>query len=147
MQCPTRLLMCCSATFFAVSVIRTHVTPSFRHLSLNRQDGWGTIVDFANSLLHFSLFSTDLWDLVNSGLVTMSRHKSCLKGNPSEDTKWPEDVDHVQTLPLTDFRMPFLSIFRRRKYTLTSNLRSLGSPPPKKKKKEKETELTASVLE
>ena len=39
------------------------------HLSLNREGRWGTINDFATSFLHFSLFSTALWDLANSRLV------------------------------------------------------------------------------
>ena len=33
------------------------------HLSLNCKGRWGTVDDFATSLLHFSLFSTALWDL------------------------------------------------------------------------------------
>ena len=36
------------------------------HLSLNRQGRWGTTDDYATSFLHFSLFSTALWDLPNS---------------------------------------------------------------------------------
>ena len=36
------------------------------HQSLNRQGRWGTTDDFATSFLHFSLFSTALWDLPNS---------------------------------------------------------------------------------
>ena len=36
------------------------------HQSLNREGRWGTTDDFTASLLHFSLFSTALWDLVNS---------------------------------------------------------------------------------
>ena len=36
------------------------------HLSLNREGPWGTTHDFATSFLHFSLFSTALWDLANS---------------------------------------------------------------------------------
>ena len=35
-------------------------------LSLNREGCWGTTDDFATSFLHFSLFSTALWDLANS---------------------------------------------------------------------------------
>ena len=35
------------------------------HLSLNREDHWGTTDNFTNSFLHFSLFSTALWDLAN----------------------------------------------------------------------------------
>ena len=36
------------------------------HQSLNREGRWGTTYDFATSFLHFSLFSTALWDLPNS---------------------------------------------------------------------------------
>ena len=36
------------------------------HQSLNREGRWGTTDDFATSFLHFSLFATALWDLVNS---------------------------------------------------------------------------------
>ena len=36
------------------------------HQSLNREGRWGTTDDFATSFLHFSLFSTALWDSLNS---------------------------------------------------------------------------------
>ena len=36
------------------------------HQSLNLEGRWGTTDDFATSFLHFSLFSTALWDLLNS---------------------------------------------------------------------------------
>ena len=36
------------------------------HQSLNREGHWGTTDDFATSFLHSSLFSTALWDLLNS---------------------------------------------------------------------------------
>ena len=36
------------------------------YLSHNHEGRWGTTDDFATSFLHFSLFSTALWDLVNS---------------------------------------------------------------------------------
>ena len=39
------------------------------HQSLNRQCRRGITDDFATSFLHFSLFSTALWDLPNSGPV------------------------------------------------------------------------------
>ena len=45
----------------------------FTHLhlnpSLNREDRWCTRDDFTTSFLKFSLLSTALWDLVNSGSV------------------------------------------------------------------------------
>ena len=39
---------------------------SSTHLSFNHVGRWGTKDDFATSFLHFSLFSTALWDFVNS---------------------------------------------------------------------------------
>ena len=36
------------------------------HHSFNREGRWGTTYDFATTFLHFSLFSTALWDLPNS---------------------------------------------------------------------------------
>ena len=46
------------------------------HLSFSCGGVWGTTDDFATSFLHFSLFSTALWDLANSGPVhfLMSSH-------------------------------------------------------------------------
>ena len=38
----------------------------YHHQSLNDEGRWGTTDDFATSFLHFSLFSTALWDLTNS---------------------------------------------------------------------------------
>ena len=52
-----------------------------RHQSLNRKGRWGTIDNFATSFLHFSLFSTALWDLPNSrpvhSLMLLSRLFLC----------------------------------------------------------------------
>ena len=39
------------------------------HQFLNREGRWGTTDDFATSFLHFSLFSTALWDFANSRSV------------------------------------------------------------------------------
>ena len=39
---------------------------SHHHLSLNCEGCWGTTDDFTTSFVHFSLFSTALWDLPNS---------------------------------------------------------------------------------
>ena len=36
------------------------------HLSLNHEGRWGTTDGFTTSFLHFSKFSTALWDLANS---------------------------------------------------------------------------------
>ena len=52
------------------------------HLSLNREGRWGTTDDFTTSFFYFFLFSTALWDLLNSSRVhslMLSSHLSlCL---------------------------------------------------------------------
>ena len=48
------------------------------HLFLNRGDRWGTTDDFTTSFLHFSLFSTALWNLSNSRPV----HSLMLPSHP-----------------------------------------------------------------
>ena len=51
------------------------------HLFLNREGRLGSTDDFATSFLHFSLFSTALWDLPNSRPVhslVLSSHLFCL---------------------------------------------------------------------
>ena len=48
---------------FAVAMRLSHFSS---HLSLNCESRWGTTGDFPTSFLHFSLFSTALWDLPNS---------------------------------------------------------------------------------
>ena len=47
---------------------------SLSHLSLNREGRWGTTDDLATSFLHFSLFSTALWDLANFQAFETSKH-------------------------------------------------------------------------
>ena len=49
-----------------LSLIQQGDCHHIHHLSLNSEGRWGTTDDFAMSLLHFSLFSTALWDLPNS---------------------------------------------------------------------------------
>ena len=44
----------------------TKIQADHHHQSLNRKGLWGTTNDFATSFLYFSLFSTALWDLLNS---------------------------------------------------------------------------------
>ena len=46
--------------------LKNFIIISSSHLSLNCGDRWGTTDYFATSFLHFSLFSTALWDLLNS---------------------------------------------------------------------------------
>ena len=46
--------------------ILVHYHHHHHHQSLNCEGRWGTTDDFATSFLHFSLFSTALWDLPNS---------------------------------------------------------------------------------
>ena len=43
-----------------------YVSAAHHHLSLFREGHWGTTDNFATSFLHFSPFSTALWDLANS---------------------------------------------------------------------------------
>ena len=54
-------------------------------LSLNREGRWGTTDDFTASFLHFSLFSSALWDLANSrpvhSLILSSHFFFCLLCN------------------------------------------------------------------
>ena len=53
---------------------------SSAQLSLNCDGHWGTKDDFTTSFLHFSLFSTALWDLENSRSVhslMLSSHFFC----------------------------------------------------------------------
>ena len=60
------------------------------HQSLNREGRWGTTDDFATSFLHFSLFSTALWDLANSrpfhSLMLSSHLFLCLPCLPPPST-------------------------------------------------------------
>ena len=53
------------------------------HQFLKREGRWGTTDNFATSFLHFSLFSTALWDLPNSrpvhSLMLSSHHVLCRK--------------------------------------------------------------------
>ena len=55
------------------------------HQSLNCEGRWGTTDEFATSFLHFSLFSTALWDLVTSrpvhSLMLSSHLFLCLHGD------------------------------------------------------------------
>ena len=46
--------------------LKSMSTSTHQHQSLNREGRWGTTHDFATSFLHFSLFSSALWDLPNS---------------------------------------------------------------------------------
>ena len=39
---------------------------TFSYSLINHKGYWGTTDDFTTSFLHFSLFSTALWDLANS---------------------------------------------------------------------------------
>ena len=53
-------------SYLGVSNICHHHHHHHHHQSLNCEGRWGTTDDFATSFLHFSLFSTALWDLPNS---------------------------------------------------------------------------------
>ena len=55
-----------SSSCLDMSAAFTGLHHHHHHQSLNREGRWGTTDDFATSYLHFSLFSTALWDLANS---------------------------------------------------------------------------------
>ena len=54
------------------------------HLSLNHGGRWGTTDDFTASFLHFSLFSTTLWDSANSRSV----HSLMLSSHLLKKKRW-----------------------------------------------------------
>ena len=56
-------------TYFLYWGISTNYLRILSHLSLKCEGRWGTTDDFTTSFLHFSLFSTALWDLPNSRRV------------------------------------------------------------------------------
>ena len=65
------IVSCCSVAslktgFFKIISHREIPHPHHSHQSLDREGRWGITDDFATSFLHFSLFSTALWDLPNS---------------------------------------------------------------------------------
>ena len=60
----------------ATKIFQLHHLSS--HLSLNHEGLWGTTDDFATGFVHFSLFSTALWDLPNSRPVHSLRLSSHL---------------------------------------------------------------------
>ena len=63
------------------------------HQSLNREGRWGTTDDFTTSFLHFSLFSTALWDLLNSRPVhSTDNQRSSLATR--DDDKEEEEKDN-----------------------------------------------------
>ena len=51
-----------SVYVFKTWSVETFFSPH-AHLSLNREDRWGTTNDFTTNFLHFSLFSTAVWKL------------------------------------------------------------------------------------
>ena len=60
-----------------LAITRAGTRSSHHHyVSINQEGCWGTTDDFTSGFLHFSLFSTSLWDLANSRPVhsLMSSH-------------------------------------------------------------------------
>ena len=102
------------------------------HQSLNRKGHWSTTDDFATNFLHFSLFSTALWDFPNSRPVhflMLSSHLflSALSSSPFHcalqddfgQTWWAGDM----TIPLQ-----FASFYDRQEIFVWSNcLLDLGT--------------------
>ena len=56
----------CSSPIAPTKMCTSITCHHHHHLSLNCEGRWGTTDDSEISFLHFSLFSTALWDLVNS---------------------------------------------------------------------------------
>ena len=56
----------CSHICYQNMCIHHHHHHHHHHQSLNHEGRWGTTDDLASSFLHFSLFCTALWDLLNS---------------------------------------------------------------------------------
>ena len=61
LTCSLQLQTCCRITRCSPTKVHYH-----HHQSLNREGRLGATDDSATSFLHFSLFSTALWDLPNS---------------------------------------------------------------------------------
>ena len=59
-------LRCRRSRYITLPQLCFNVHLSSSNLYLNREGRWGTTDDFAASFLHFSLFSTVLWDLANA---------------------------------------------------------------------------------
>ena len=89
-------------------------------ISLIREGRWGTTVDFATNFLHFSLFSTALWDLANSRhvhSVMLSSHlflcRPCLLSPSTVPCKMILDrPDEQETCPY-HFGLRLFTIVRR----------------------------------
>ena len=98
------------------------ITHHHHHQPLNHEGRWGTTDDFATSSLHFSLFSTALWDLLNSrpvhSLMLSSHLFLCLPCllPPFTDgfvqTRWTGNM----TIPL-----PFGSLYDRQEVFMWSS--------------------------
>ena len=59
-------LLCVSAARTEIRALAERRVNLHLHLSFNCGGRWGTTDDFTTTFLHFSLFSTALWDLANS---------------------------------------------------------------------------------
>ena len=98
-----------------------HSLNSF-HLSLDRKGRLGTTDDFATSFLHFSLFSTALWDLANSSpvhsLMLSSHLFLCLP-----DRQYPHPKYQTQSSVIRLF--PSKEEFWRQRLGVCSNILAL----------------------
>ena len=68
MRCrETKYICIINARYLCViSITSVNFVYHHHHQSINRQGRWGTKDNFVISFLHFSMFSTALWDLANS---------------------------------------------------------------------------------
>ena len=116
-----KLLVCLLAISYTYN-LKHH----YHHLSLNCEGCWGSTDDFATSFLHFSLFSTALWDLLNSrpvhSLMLSSLSSSpfhCALQDGFGQTWWTGDM----TIPLQ-----FASLYNGQEVLVWSNcLLDLGT--------------------
>ena len=79
---------CFEYSIWILSVMHT-ASHHHHHPSLNREGRLGTTDDLATSFLHFSLFSTALWDLPNSRPV---HSLCCLPTSSSETSILPQSA-------------------------------------------------------
>ena len=70
-----------------------NMTHNHHHLSFNREGRWGTTDDFSTSFLHFSMFSTALWDLPNSRPV----HSLMLSNDTKCEQTYAENPETVRS--------------------------------------------------
>ena len=121
------LLWGCCFHNIPVNVVHHH-----HHQSLNREGRWGTTDDFATSFLHFSLFSTALWDLPNSrpvhSLMLSSHLFLCMPCLLAPFTAMQDCFSQTWWTGDMTISLQFASLYSRQKVFVWSNcLLDLGT--------------------